>query len=90
MRDLPKPLRCEILPRIDGAEGDSKSLALAKVVAGLLGVSSDEIFRREMPERRRRQTHSIAGLSVLALALAGLAIWAQVNRRGRQAMALPS
>ena len=62
-------------------EGDGKSLALAKVVAGLLDVSSDDIFRRAMRERRRRQQRWIAGLSVAALLLAGLAIWAEINRR---------
>ena len=29
-------------------EGDGKSLALAKIIAGLLGVSSDDIYRRAM------------------------------------------
>ena len=62
-------------------EGDGKSLALAKVLAGLLDVSSDDIFRRAMRERRRRQQRWIAGLSVAALLLAGLAIWAEINRR---------
>src|SRR5262249_42982355 len=33
-------------------EGDGRDLALAKVVAGLLGVSSDDIFRRAERERR--------------------------------------
>jgi TIR domain-containing protein len=62
-------------------EGDGKSLALVKVVAGLLGVSSDDVFRRAERERRRRQRNWIAGLSVVAVALAGLAIWAEINRR---------
>ena len=62
-------------------EGDGKSLALAKVVAGLLGVSSDDVFRRTERERRRRQRNWIAGLSAVAVALAGLAIWAEINRR---------
>ena len=62
-------------------EGDGKSLALAKVVAGLLGVSSDDVFRRAERERRRRQRNWIAGLSAVAVALAGLAIWAEINRR---------
>lgn len=35
-------------------EGDGKDLALAKVLAGLLGVSSDDIFRRAERERRRQ------------------------------------
>ena len=62
-------------------EGDGKALALAKVIAGLLGVSSDDVFRRAERERLRRQRRWITGLSAVALALAGLAIWAEVNRR---------
>ena len=50
-------------------------------MAGLLGVSSDDIFRRSERERRRKQRNWIAGLSVIALMLAGLAMWAEVNRR---------
>jgi tetratricopeptide (TPR) repeat protein len=62
-------------------DGDGKSLALAKVVAGLLGLSSDDIFRRAVRDRRRRQQRWIAGLSVVTVALAGLAVWAEINRR---------
>ena len=47
----------ELLAADAREEGDGKSLALAKTVAGFLGVSSD------------------------ALALAGLAVWAEINRR---------
>ena len=62
-------------------EGDGKHLALAKVVAGLLDVSSDEVFRRAERERRRRQQRWIVGLSTVVLLLAGLAVWAEINRR---------
>ena len=41
----------ELLAADAREEGDGKSLALAKVVAGLLGVSSDDIFRRAERER---------------------------------------
>jgi tetratricopeptide (TPR) repeat protein len=71
----------ELLAADAREEGDGKSLALAKVVAGQLGVSSDDIFRRAQRERRRRQQRWIAGLSVVALMLAGLAVWAEINRR---------
>lgn len=71
----------ELLAADAREEGDGKSLALAKVVAGLLGVSSDDVFRRAERERRRRQRNWIARLSVVAVALAGLAIWAEINRR---------
>ena len=71
----------ELLAADAREEGDGKYLALAKVVAGLLGVSSDDIFRRAERERRRKQQRWIAGLSVVALLLAGLAVWAEINRR---------
>jgi tetratricopeptide (TPR) repeat protein len=71
----------ELLAADAREEGDGKALALAKVVAGLLGVSSDDIFRRAERERRRRQRNWIAGLSAVAVMLAGLAIWAEINRR---------
>jgi tetratricopeptide (TPR) repeat protein len=71
----------EVLAADAREEGDGKSLALAKVAAGLLGLSSDDIFRRGERERRRRQRNWIAGLSAVALVLAGLAVWAEINRR---------
>jgi tetratricopeptide (TPR) repeat protein len=71
----------ELLAADAREDGDGKSLALSKVVAGLLGVSSDDIFRRAMRERRRKQRNWIAGLSVVAVMLAGLAVWAEINRR---------
>jgi hypothetical protein len=60
-------------------EGDGKNLALAKVVAGLIGVPSDEIFRRADRERRaalrrRRRVQGLFALLVLLLALGGL-LW---------------
>ena len=61
-------------------EGDGRHLALAKVVAGLLDVSSDEVFRRAERERRRRQRRWIVGLSAVVLVLAGLTVWAEINR----------
>ena len=59
-------------------EGDGKTLALAKVVAGLLGVSSDDIFRRAERQRRaalrrRRLLQSLFGVLVLLLAGTGVA-----------------
>ena len=71
----------EVLAADAREEGDGKNLALAKVVAGLLNVSSDDIFRRAERERRRQQRRWIAGLSAVAMVLAGLAVWAEINRR---------
>jgi eukaryotic-like serine/threonine-protein kinase len=70
----------EVLAADAREEGDGKSLALAKVVAGLLGVSSDDIFRRAVRERRRRQRSWIAGLSAAAILFAGLALVAEIMR----------
>lgn len=54
-------------------EGDGKHLAMAKVVAGLLGVSSDQIFRRAERERRRRARlkGGVAAAFVILVAVAG-------------------
>ena len=60
-------------------EGDGKSLALAKVVAGLLDVSSDDIFRRAERERRRKgriRMGIVAALTFLAVAASGSAVYA--------------
>jgi tetratricopeptide (TPR) repeat protein len=74
-----KEEKIEVLAADAREEGDGKSLALAKVVAGLLGVSSDDIFRRAMRERRRKgrvRTGIIGVLAVLALAASGSAVYA--------------
>ena len=63
-------------------EGDGKNLALAKLVAGLLGVPSDDIFRRaEQARRQRLQLISATTLFILVvvLSLAFLA-WLQRTR----------
>ena len=60
----------ELLAADAREQGDGKNLALAKVVAGLLGLSSDDIFRRAERERRRqgRIRNGIAGaIAVLIL-----------------------
>ena len=67
----------ELLAADAQEEGDGKNLALAKVMAGLIGVSSDEIFRRADRERRaalrrRRRVQGLFALLVLLLALGGL------------------
>jgi tetratricopeptide (TPR) repeat protein len=61
--------------------GDGQSLGLAKIVAGLTGVSTDEIVKRAERDRRRTLRNWVAGLSLVVLALAGLSVWAEFNRR---------
>lgn len=69
----------ELLAADAQEEGDGKALALAKVVAGLIGVSSDEIFRRADRERRaalrrRRRVQGLFALLLLLLGIGGL-LW---------------
>jgi tetratricopeptide (TPR) repeat protein len=47
--------------------GDGKALGLAKIIAGLTGVSPDDIFRRAERERRRKGRVRNAVIGVLAL-----------------------
>jgi tetratricopeptide (TPR) repeat protein len=62
-------------------EGDGRSLALAKVIAGLTGVGTDDIVRRAERDHRRRLRNWVAGLSTVIVVLAGLTVWAEINRR---------
>jgi len=69
--------KVELLAADAREDGDGKTLALAKVIAGMLGVPSDEIFRRADRERRaaarrKRRVQIVLGALVLLLALAGL------------------
>ena len=69
----------ELLAADAREEGDGKSLALAKVIAGMLGVSSDDIFRRAERDRRRKgrvRNGVIAALAILAVAATGSAVYA--------------
>jgi formylglycine-generating enzyme required for sulfatase activity len=69
----------ELLAADAREEGDGKNLALAKVVAGLIGVSSDEIFRRadrerRAADRRRRRVQTLFGILAFVI-LAGAIGW---------------
>lgn len=75
----PKPL--SILAADIRETADGRDLALAKVVARLTGVETDEVFRRAQRAVRLRQRNWMAGLSTVAGALAILAIWAEFNRQ---------
>jgi hypothetical protein len=72
-----KPLK--LLAADAREKGDGKQLALAKIVAGLLDVTSDEVFRRSERERRRkaRMRNGVIGVLVfLSVAAAGSAAYA--------------
>ena len=60
---------------------DGKQLGLAKIVAGLLGLSTDDIVRRAERDARRRMRRWVAGLSTVVVSLAGLSVWPRTNIR---------
>ncbi len=78
----------EVLAADAREEGDGKTLALAKVVAGLLDVSSDDVYRRAERERRRKgraRNGIIAVLAMLAVAASGSAVYAWQQLKTNQA-----
>ena len=92
--NFPPALRCEVTSQgvvthrpvtILGSDlresGDGKSLSLAKVVAGLTGLATNDLVRRAERDQRRRQRNWIVGLSTVVVALTGLSFWAELNRR---------
>ncbi len=68
-------------------EGDGRDLALAKVVASLIGVPSDEVFRRAERERKRqaRIRNAVAALFLMVLGAGGYFGW---QSRQQQAVLL--
>src|SRR6202022_1056522 len=59
--------------------GDGKSLGLAKMIAGLTGISPDDVFRRAERARKRRNRFwaALAGVFLaLAVAASGSAVYA--------------
>ena len=60
---------------------DGRSLGLSKVIAGLIGVGTDEIVRRAERAQRRSTRNWIASLTAVILVFAGIAAWAEINRR---------
>jgi tetratricopeptide (TPR) repeat protein len=64
--------------------GDGRELALAKVIARLLGLGTDDVFRRAERERRRAgRVRNGIGLAMLLLALA-VGIFAWINKQQQQ------
>jgi hypothetical protein len=69
--------------------GDGRNLALAKVVARLLGLGTDEVFRRAERERRRQsrwRNGVVATLAVLAVAATGSAVYAWQQLKTNEAI----
>jgi hypothetical protein len=62
-------------------QGDGKEMAKLKLAAGLLGLRLDEIVGRAERVRRQRLRRWVGALALAALTLAGLAGWAEINRR---------
>lgn len=62
-------------------QGDGKDVARLKVVAGLLGLGFDDIVRRAERARRRRLRNWVAALALLVVIFAGLAVYAETERR---------
>lgn len=60
---------------------DGWSLGLAKIVAGITGLRTDEVFRRAERRRRRVLRAWVAGLSMVIATLAGLTVWAKINQQ---------
>lgn len=74
--------RAELLAADAREEGDGKDLALAKVIAGLLGLSSDDVFRRAERERRatarrRHVVQALFGVLAVLLIIGGVGWWKQ-------------
>jgi TIR domain len=65
----------EVLAADLRAEGDGRALALAKVVAALVGVPSDEVYRRAEWERRRQaRVRNAVVAAMLLLAIGGFSL----------------
>lgn len=69
--------KAELLAADAREECDGKDLALAKVIAGLLGLSSDDVFRRAERKRRavarrKRRVQALVGTLAVLLIAAGV------------------
>ena len=86
----PTPYPAEVLAADIRDAADGKSLALAKVVACLLGLRTDEVFRRSTRARRRAvlvRNGVIAALTLLAISATTTTVyawrWAQESEENR-------
>jgi tetratricopeptide (TPR) repeat protein len=67
--------------------GDGKNLALAKVVARLLGLQTDEVFRRAERERRKRWRIRLGVISIMCVLFIGGSVVSLLYIRNQQALA---
>ena len=76
-----EPIAADLRPHADG-----RANALLKLIAGLLGVGFDDLKQRELRRRQRRLAIATAVLSVVTVAMAGLAVssWLGWQRAERQ------
>lgn len=74
--DVMEPIAADVRPH-----GDGKGLAKQKIIAGLLGVGLDELVQREVHRRHRRLIALSTGSSLIALLMAGLAVFAFLSQQ---------
>ena len=71
----PEPLAADVRK-----EGDGKHAARLKILAGILGVSYDELRQREAARRQKRLVAIALAASIGFLAMAGLTVFAFISR----------
>ena len=71
----PEPLAADVRK-----EGDGKQAAKLKILAGILGVSYDELRQREAARRQKRLAAIAVAASIGFLVMAGLTIFAFISR----------
>lgn len=65
-------------------QADGPDFAVAKIVAGIIGVSQEEVFQRTQRSQQRRKKRWLFGLGAAAIALLALTLFAESNRRSAQ------
>lgn len=62
------------------ADGDGVRMARLKIIAAMMNVGLDDLVRRDSVRRVRRLRRLLAGVSAVAVAFAGVAVYAMVQR----------
>lgn len=72
-----EPIAADVRPQ----QGDGRTNALLKLIAGILGVAYDDLRQREAARRRRRLAlfASVSGLLTCAFAILAIVAWFQRN-----------